>query len=153
MNARVDPGIAKPGASPLVAARTVLLQHPLLRPAAALLVLLVLDAILVPGFFRIELKDGHLYGGLIDILNRAAPLMLAALGMTLVIATRGIDISVGAVVAMSGAVAAMLIGGATADRRRSRMAAGGRAWAWPCCAARGTACWWRASSCSPSSPP
>jgi len=32
----------------------------------------------------------------IDIVNRAAPLMLAALGMTLVIATRGIDISVGA---------------------------------------------------------
>ncbi|MFC5547570.1 ABC transporter permease [Massilia aerilata] len=114
MNARVDPGIAKPAASPAASVRTVLLQHPLLRPAAALLVLLVLDAILVPGFFRIELKDGHLYGALVDILNRAAPLMLAALGMTLVIATRGIDISVGAVVALSGTVAAMLIGGATA---------------------------------------
>ena len=115
MNARVDPGIAKPAASPAASVRTVLLQHPLLRPAAALLVLLVLDAILVPGFFRMELKDGHLYGALVDILNRAAPLMLAALGMTLVIATRGIDISVGAVVALSGTVAAMLIGGATAD--------------------------------------
>jgi simple sugar transport system permease protein len=85
----------------------------LLRPVAALLVLLVLDAILVPGFFRLELKDGHLYGALVDILNRAAPLMLAALGMTLVVATRGIDISVGAVVALSGTVAAMLVGGAT----------------------------------------
>jgi ribose/xylose/arabinose/galactoside ABC-type transport system permease subunit len=89
----------------------VLLQHPLLRPIAALLVLLIVDAILVPGFFRLELKDGHLYGAVIDILNRAAPLMLAALGMTLVIATRGIDISVGAVVALSGTVAAMLVGG------------------------------------------
>lgn len=113
MNARLDPSVAKPapsdtGASPL---RTVLMQHPLLRPAAALLVLLVLDAFLVPGFFRLEIKDGHLYGALVDILNRAAPLMLAALGMTLVIATRGIDISVGAVVALSGTVAAMLIGG------------------------------------------
>jgi len=67
----------------------------------------------VPGFFRLELKDGHLYGALVDILNRAAPLMLAALGMTLVVATRGIDISVGAVVALSGTVAAMLVGGAT----------------------------------------
>ncbi|WP_229411151.1 MULTISPECIES: ABC transporter permease [unclassified Massilia] len=95
--------------------KTVLLQHPLLRPVAALLVLLLVDSILVPGFFRLELKDGHLYGALVDILNRAAPLMLAALGMTLVIATRGIDISVGAVVALSGTVAAMLIGGATVD--------------------------------------
>lgn len=90
------------------AARRAWLAHPLLRPIGALLVLLVLDAFLVPGFFRLEIKDGHLYGSLVDILNRAAPLMLAALGMTLVIATRGIDISVGAVVALSGTVAAML---------------------------------------------
>jgi simple sugar transport system permease protein len=111
MNAHVDPAVAKPAATPAASLKTVLLQHPLLRPIAALLVLLVLDAILVPGFFRLEMKDGHLYGALVDILNRAAPLMLAALGMTLVIATRGIDISVGAVVALSGTVAAMLIGG------------------------------------------
>jgi ribose/xylose/arabinose/galactoside ABC-type transport system permease subunit len=89
-----------------------LLRHPLARPLAALLALLVFDAFLVPGFFHIEFKDGHLYGAIVDILNRAAPLMLAAFGMTLVIATRGIDISVGAVVALSGTVSAMLIGGA-----------------------------------------
>ena len=88
------------------------LQHPLVRPLAALAILLLLDLIAIPGFFHLEVKDGHLYGSLIDIVNRAAPLMLAALGMTLVIATRGIDISVGAVVALSGMVAAMLIGGA-----------------------------------------
>jgi ribose/xylose/arabinose/galactoside ABC-type transport system permease subunit len=112
MNTRADPGVTKPRAPEAPAAlRSVLLQHPLLRPVAALLVLLALDALLVPGFFRLEIKDGHLYGALVDILNRAAPLMLAALGMTLVIATRGIDISVGAVVALSGTVAAMLIGG------------------------------------------
>ncbi|TQK10322.1 ABC transporter permease [Herbaspirillum sp. SJZ107] len=110
MTTRVDPALGKPEA-PAASLRTVLLQHPLLRPAAALIVLLVLDALLVPGFFRLEIKDGHLYGALVDILNRAAPLMLAALGMTLVIATRGIDISVGAVVALSGTVAATLIGG------------------------------------------
>jgi simple sugar transport system permease protein len=105
--------IAKTVPAPAASMKTILLQHPLLRPVAALLVLLVLDAVLVPGFFRLELKDGHLYGALVDILNRAAPLMLAALGMTLVVATRGIDISVGAVVALSGTVAAMLVGGAT----------------------------------------
>jgi hypothetical protein len=70
------------------------------------LLLLLIDAVLMPGFFHLEIKDGHLYGSLVDILNRAAPLMLAALGMTLVIATRGIDISVGAVVALAGTVAA-----------------------------------------------
>ena len=37
--------------------------------------------------------------------------MLIAMGMTLVIATRGIDISVGATVAISNAIAAALIGG------------------------------------------
>ena len=87
------------------------LFHPLSRPLGALAVLLLIDFFMIPGFFRIEMKDGHLYGSVIDIVNRAAPLMLAALGMTLVIATRGIDISVGAVVAISGTIAAMLIGG------------------------------------------
>jgi len=112
MNARVDPSVTKPAAhASETTLRTVLLQHPLLRPVCALLVLLLLDAWLVPGFFRIEVKDGHLYGAVVDILNRAAPLMLAALGMTLVIATRGIDISVGAVVALCGTVTAMLVGG------------------------------------------
>ena len=37
--------------------------------------------------------------------------MLVSLGMTLVIATRGIDISVGAVVAISASVAALMVGG------------------------------------------
>lgn len=87
-------------------------HHPVARPLAALLVLLLVDFAMIPGFFHLAIKDGHLYGSLIDIANRAAPLMLAAIGMTLVIATRGIDISVGAVVALSGTVAAMLIGGA-----------------------------------------
>jgi simple sugar transport system permease protein len=91
--------------------RLALVRHPLFRPAAALAILLLLDFVMIPGFFHLEIKDGHLYGSVIDIVNRAAPLMLAALGMTLVIATRGIDISVGAVVALSGTVAAMLIGG------------------------------------------
>jgi len=39
------------------------------------------------------LKDGRLYGHIIDILNQAAPVMLLAMGMTLVIATGGVDLS------------------------------------------------------------
>jgi simple sugar transport system permease protein len=50
------------------------------------------------------------------VLNRAAPLMLVSIGMTLVIAIRGLDISVGAVVAISAAVAALLIGGSMTER-------------------------------------
>jgi ribose/xylose/arabinose/galactoside ABC-type transport system permease subunit len=90
-----------------------LLRHPLTRPLAALALLLAIDIVMIPGFLSLSLRDGHLYGSLVDIVNRAAPLMLAALGMTLVIATRGIDISVGAVVALSGSVAAVLVGGGT----------------------------------------
>ncbi|WP_332877984.1 ABC transporter permease [Massilia sp. S19_KUP03_FR1] len=86
-------------------------SHPVARPLVALALLLLVDFALVPGFFNLTIRDGHLYGSLVDIANRAAPLMLAAIGMTLVIATRGIDISVGAVVALSGTVAAMLVGG------------------------------------------
>jgi hypothetical protein len=78
-------------------------RHRLFWPLAALALLLLIDLRpSTPGFFHLEIKDGHLYGSLVDIVNRAAPLMLAALGMTLVIATRGIDISVGAVVALAG---------------------------------------------------
>lgn len=83
----------------------------LVWPLIALGLLLAFNFIFSPGFFHIEIKDGHLYGSLIDILNRAAPLMLIVIGMTLVMATGGIDISVGAVVAISGALVAMLIGG------------------------------------------
>lgn len=85
-------------------------KHLLARPLAALVLLLAVAAICVPGFLRLEIKDGHLYGNLVDILHRAAPLMLAALGMTLVIATRGIDVSVGAVVAIAATVGCVLVG-------------------------------------------
>ncbi|MHC4129944.1 MAG: ABC transporter permease, partial [Planctomycetota bacterium] len=57
----------------------------------------------------LEVRDGRLYGSLIDILDRAAPLMLVSVAMTLVIATGGIDLSVGAVMAIAGAIAAGLI--------------------------------------------
>jgi len=88
-----------------------LFQHRLLWPFVTLVLLLAVNAAFNPGFWQLQWRDGHLYGSVIDILNRAAPLALVALGMTLVIATRGIDISVGAVVAISAAVAALMIGG------------------------------------------
>lgn len=78
-------------------------------PLLALALLLLYNAVFGQGFFHIEFKDGHLYGSLIDILDNAAPVMLVALGMTLVIATGGVDLSVGAVMAGSGAIAALLV--------------------------------------------
>ncbi len=88
------------------------MQHRLAWPLLTLALLLAVNAGFNPGFLHLEWRDGHLYGSLVDILNRAAPLAVVSLGMTLVIATRGIDISVGAVVAICAAVAAWLIGGA-----------------------------------------
>lgn len=75
----------------------------------ALLGILLFNLILTPGFFHVEMRDGRLFGSLIDIVNRAAPVMILSLGMTLVIATGGVDLSVGAVMAIAGAVAGCLI--------------------------------------------
>jgi galactofuranose transport system permease protein len=82
-----------------------LMASPLLWPMLALVALLGLNVVLTPAFLTVRVEDGHLYGSLIDILRNGAPTMLVALGMTLVIASRGIDLSVGAVVAISGALA------------------------------------------------
>src|SRR5215510_16090854 len=71
--------------------------------------LLLFNLFFTPGFFRIEVRDGHLYGVLIDILNHGSKVMLLSLGMALVIATRGVDLSVGAIMAIGGAVAARAI--------------------------------------------
>jgi len=74
----------------------------------ALLLVLVVDSLVAPHFYQVILQDGRLFGSPIDILNRAAPVALLAIGMTLVIATGGIDLSVGAVMAIAGATAASM---------------------------------------------
>jgi len=74
----------------------------------ALLLVLLVDSLVSPHFYQIILQDGRLFGSPIDILNRAAPVALLAIGMTLVIATGGIDLSVGAVMAIAGATAASM---------------------------------------------
>ncbi len=85
-------------------------QMKLLWPLAALALLLAFNFIWTPDFFHFEVKEGsYLSGSLIDILKNGSIVMLLSLGMTLVIATGGVDLSVGAVMAISGAVAAVLI--------------------------------------------
>ncbi len=81
----------------------------LLFPLVALILVLLGNRLVSPSFFSLRMVDGRLIGSLIDILNRGAPTVLLATGMTLVIATKGIDLSVGAVIAICGAIAAVLI--------------------------------------------
>lgn len=75
----------------------------------AFLVVLLLNFSFFPQFLDVIVQNGRLYGSIIDVLNRGAPVALLAVGMTLVIATKGIDLSVGAVIAICGAVAASSI--------------------------------------------
>lgn len=75
----------------------------------ALVVILAMITAVAPGFLNLSIANGRIYGSLIDVLVRAAPVALLTIGMTLVIATRGIDLSIGAVIAICGAVAASLV--------------------------------------------
>ncbi|MDO8882436.1 ABC transporter permease [Pseudotabrizicola sp.] len=82
----------------------------LLRPQfAALAAVMFINWLLFPGFFTISWQDGRFFGSLIDVLNRGAPVAILAIGVTAVIATKGVDLSVGAVMAISGAVAAVMV--------------------------------------------
>ncbi len=76
---------------------------------AVLLLLWLINAMVTPNFGRFEIRDGRLFGSIVDVLHRGAPVMLLAVGMTLVIAVRGIDLSVGSIMAIAGALAAQLI--------------------------------------------
>ena len=99
-----------------------ILGHQLVWPVLALLVLVAINVVALAfdladrgetsSFLSVRMQDGHLYGNVIDIVRNSAPVMLVALGMTLVIATRGIDLSVGAIAAIAAAVACTRIVGA-----------------------------------------
>lgn len=81
----------------------------LLFPIIALALVLLFDLMFVPGFFAIESRDGNLYGNVIDIFRSGSTVILLALGMTLVIATGGVDLSVGAVMAIAASIAALMM--------------------------------------------
>ncbi|MCC9197602.1 ABC transporter permease [Arthrobacter sp. zg-Y820] len=85
------------------------IRHRLTWPALALVLLLLLNQVFRSDFLAVRVQDGHLYGSLIDILRNGAPTILIALGMTLVIASRGIDLSVGATAAIAGAISCTYI--------------------------------------------
>jgi simple sugar transport system permease protein len=78
-------------------------------PILALSLILLFDFIFIPGFFAIENREGNLHGSLIDIFRNGSTVMLLAIGMTLVIATGGVDLSVGAVMAIAASMAGILM--------------------------------------------
>lgn len=75
----------------------------------ALIVILFVNRLISPNFFSVRMVEGRLIGSPISILDGAAPIIILAVGMTLVIATKGVDLSVGAVMAICSAVAVVLI--------------------------------------------
>lgn len=85
------------------------LRHRATWPILALIVILVIDGLISPGFFNIRIVQGRLFGNLIDIVYRGIPIAMVAIGMAIVIGTKGIDLSVGSIIAIVGATIAWRI--------------------------------------------
>ncbi|MGL5258982.1 MAG: ABC transporter permease [Lachnospiraceae bacterium] len=84
----------------------------LFLPILCLLLVLLINVIKTPDFFRISINNGVLYGYIIDVINRGSELVIFAVGMTLVVAASGgTDISVGAVSALAGAACCYVLSG------------------------------------------
>ncbi len=83
----------------------------ILWPLVVFISILLFNLIISRGeFLKLTIVDGHLFGRLIDILRNGSKLILLAIGMTFVIASGGIDISVGSIMAISGAIACSIVG-------------------------------------------
>ena len=84
----------------------------LFMPIVCLLAVLLINVITTPGFFKVSINNGVLYGYIVDVINRASELVILAVGMTLVTAASGgQDISVGAVMAVAAAVCCQILSG------------------------------------------
>lgn len=83
-----------------------LIHKPWFWGIVAIIVLLALNLLKDPAYLAISINpnNGNLVGNLVDILRASAPIMMIALGMALVIATAGIDLSVGSLMVVAGAV-------------------------------------------------
>ncbi|GGG28595.1 sugar ABC transporter permease [Rhodococcoides trifolii] len=102
----------EPSTSPPTPLLRKAFAHPVIWPLVALIALVVINVVVTPDFLDIRIENGGLFGNAVDIVRNSAPLILVALGMTLVVATRGIDLSVGAVAVIAAAVACTRIVGA-----------------------------------------
>ncbi|WP_262425131.1 ABC transporter permease [Brachybacterium sp. Z12] len=131
-----------------------LIRRPYFWGIIAIALLLLVNTLKDPGYLAVSYNEttGSLVGNVIDILRAAAPIAMISVGMCLVIATAGIDLSVGSVMAVAGAVAMELLAsaGGSPVRRPPH-------WRSLCCwerrSARSTPCWSRWWDCNRSSPP
>ncbi|MGL5436690.1 MAG: ABC transporter permease [Lachnospiraceae bacterium] len=84
----------------------------LFLPVFCLILVLISNLIKTPSFFEVSVKNGVLYGYIIDVINRASDLVILSVGMTLVVAASGgTDISVGAVMSVAAAVCCYILSG------------------------------------------
>lgn len=84
----------------------------LFLPLTCLVIVLLINLITTPSFFKITVNNGVLYGYIIDVINRASELVVLAVGMTLVVSSSaGTDISVGAVMAVAASVCTLVLAG------------------------------------------
>ena len=90
----------------LLASLRALVRRQYFWSIVAIGVLLTLNLIKDSSYLAIRTNPvtGNLAGNLIDILRASAPVLMIAVGMALVIATGGIDLSVGSLMAVAGAV-------------------------------------------------
>lgn len=87
-------------------------SYRLFLPIFCLVLVLLSNLLKTPGFFEVSIKNGVLYGYIIDVINRASDLVILSVGMTLVVAASGgTDISVGAVMSVAGAVCCYILAG------------------------------------------
>ena len=63
-------------------------SYRLFWPIVCLALVLLFNLIKSPSFFEISIKNGVLYGYLVDIFNRSSELIILAVGMTLCVASR-----------------------------------------------------------------
>ena len=84
----------------------------LFMPLVCLAAVLLVNVITTPGFFKVSINNGVLFGYVIDVINRASELVILAVGMTLVTAASGgQDISVGSIMSVTGAVCCQILTG------------------------------------------
>ena len=91
-----------------------LLHRPYFWGLIAIALLLAVNSLKDPSYLAIgyNANTGSLVGNVIDILRAAAPIAMISVGMCLVIATAGIDLSVGSLMAVAGAVSMELLASA-----------------------------------------
>jgi len=81
-------------------------------PILMLILVLLINLFKDPSFFAIAIKNGVLYGRLIDVLNRGSEIAILAVGQTLVVAvSAGTDISVGSVMSLAACGGCMVLAG------------------------------------------